>query len=516
MNFSTQPTLSPNPNPKAPLAAILTFTTDAPSRAHIELSDGVRVRRVACGDAYRTDHRLPVVGFCPGAAHMVTVVAEDEVGNRLQADNLSWTAPPLPDDFPPFEVGACIPERREPGMMMFCVRYSPASEWRPDFGLLLGVDQWGRVCWSYSIDQTIGDVRRLSNGNILCVIDGEIREIDLLGDTVAAWYAAGRWRDKTPPADALPVAAEMFHHAAIELPNGNFLACSMEIRDISDFPATEDDPDGGTETARVVGDVIVEFARDGSVVNEYRLLDLLDPQRVSYGSRAGYWIRRGYPDTCDWSHVNGLSHDPADDSFVASVRHQDCMIKIGRASGELVWILGDHGKWRDPWKQKLLTPEDGTEWQYHQHDCSVTAAGTVLCFDNGNNRAVPFDPKMPDPESYSRAVEFAVSPDGKTVRQAWVYGNGGDRIYSTYQSGVYRLPETGNTFIDYGGVCTLDGAPSARIDEGHCVARVREVTGGDRPETVFDMVINDTSDDPVTLSSFRAEHFPDVARRVDG
>ena len=244
--------------------------------------------------------------------------------------------------------------------MLFNIRPSPASEDRVEFGLIVAVDREGGIAWYYRIDEAVGDVRRLANGNVLYVADGRICEIDLLGDTVAEWYAAGRWEGKTPPAGGIPVETAMFHHAVIELPSGNIAVCNMEIREIEGFPLKEEEPDGATETGRVVGDVIVEFARDGRVVNEYCLLDLLDPRRVCYGSRAAYWVRRGYPDTCDWSHVNALSYDADAGRIVASVRHQDCMIGIDRATGALDWILGTPANWRAPWSEKLLSRPTGS------------------------------------------------------------------------------------------------------------------------------------------------------------
>ena len=514
MQFTQGPVLTLNPNPAAPLAAILEFATDMPAVATVEVDDGVR-RWTLPEAAAATEHRIPVVGLRPGATHRVSVAATGEDGDSITSKGLEVTAPTLADDMPPIEVTTCIPEKREPGAMMFNIRYSPASEHLPGFGLLVAVDRDGEIVWTYRKDEAIGDCRRLQNGNVMYVADGRICEIDLLGNTVGEWYAVERWKDKTPPSGAIPVDVGMFHHAAIELPSGNFLACSMEIREIAGFPATEDDPDGGTETARVVGDVIVEFQRDGTVVRDYKLLDLLDPHRVCYGSRAAYWIRRGYPDTCDWSHVNALAYDPSDDSFVASVRHQDCMIKIDRQSGELVWILGTHANWKAPWADKLLAPADGLDWQFHQHDCTVTGPGRVMCFDNGNFRATPFDPKIEDAKNHSRAVEFAVDADGQTAGQVWAYGDGTDRCYSTYQSGAYRLPATGNTFINYGGVCSIDGVPSTKINEGHCRARLIEVTAGDAPEIVFELIVNDTSPEkPIAWSSFRAEHFPEFGGRA--
>ena len=514
MKFTSGPAISANPNPRAPLAAVVEFATDAPSRARVEVSASDRAWRAPAGDAAATRHRVPVVGIRPGETCTVAVSAEDAAGNRIEGPaTLSFAAPPLPDDFPPFAVTACVPERREPGAMLFNIRHTPASEHLPGFGLIVAVDRGGGIAWYYSIGEAVGDVRRLANGNILYVADGRICEIDLLGDTVAEWYATGRWEGKTPPEGAVPVETGMFHHAVIEMPTGNILACSMEIREIDGFPLKEEEPDGETGTARVVGDVIVEFARDGTVVNEYRLLDLLDARRVCYGSRSAYWVQRGYPDTCDWSHVNGLAYDADAGRIVASVRHQDCMIGIDRAAGALDWILGTPANWRAPWSAKLLSPLDGLEWPYHQHDCSMTGPGTVLCFDNGNNRAAPPDARMDDAASYSRAVEFAVDADARTVRQLWCRGRDDDGTYSAFQSGVYRLPRTGNMFIDYGGVCTVDGAPSGKVFVGHCRARLIEVTPGSPGEIVFEAIVDDaSSDNPVALASFRAEHFPDFGR----
>lgn len=505
MNFTSQPVVFPNPNPRAPLASVVECATESPSRVTLDVFSDDRSWRLDSGSEPRERHRIPLIGLRPGTTGRVEVAAEDVRGGKAAA-SLICEAPRLPSDLPPMDLVACVPEKREPGAMVFNVRYAPASESRPGMGLLAAVDRIGEIVWIYRIGEAIGDVRRLANGNALYVADGRICEIDFLGDTRREWYAAGRWKGRTPPEGSIRVDTGMFHHAAIELPSGNILACSMEIREIGGFPATEDDPNGGTETAKVVGDVLVEFRReDGEIVNRYPLLDLLDPRRVCYGSRAAYWIRRGYPDTCDWSHANGLAYDDADDSFVVSLRHQDCLVKIDRASGSLVWILGTHANWRKPWADKLLVPEPGLEWQYHQHDCSITPSGAVMCFDNGNHRATPFDRKTPEAESYSRVVEFAV--ENGRVRQAWARGRREDGAFSCFQSGAYRLPGTGNTFIDYGGVCTIDGIPSADVNAGHCRTRLVEVAPDG--EIVFELVVNDESaQDPAALSSFRAEHFP--------
>ncbi len=139
---------------------------------------------------------------------------------------------------------------------------------------------------------------------------------------------------------------------------------------------------------------------------------------------------------------------------------------------------------------------------------SVTPAGTILCFDNGNFRTLPFAAKMHDADCYSRGVEFAVDEDAMTVSQVWSHGDGGaDRTFACYQGGAYRLAKTGNTFLTYGGICTNDGVPTSSNTRAFARSRLVEVTpDGD---IVFDMWVDSgEADGGAPLSSFRAEHVP--------
>jgi hypothetical protein len=415
------------------------------------------------------------------------------------------------DNLPPHRIEKCIPERREPGMMVFNVRPGGAADLMGDVGWIIGVDHAGKFPLNLKFDTPAQDICALANGNLMFSLTGAglIKEVTRSGEPVRQWHVAGKWKDKTPPAASIEIDVPLTHHTIDIFPNGNLLLLSAESREFPDWPERDDDPNAARRTARVVGDVILEVSPAGDIVNRWHLLDMLDPYRLCYGSCAGYWQSRGFPDSNDWCHANAVTYDAADDSIIVSLRKQDCIAKFGRDSGELKWILGDHGNWRLPWSDKLLKPEGSLEWQYHQHDCSVTPTGTILCFDNGNHRATPFAEKTPEAESYSRIVEFAVDEAAMTVRQVWSYGEGkGERLFGCYQGGAYRLPKTGNTFMNYGGVCTIDGVPTGNNNEGFCRARLMEVTP--EKEIVFDMWIDSSGEkNPVPLSSFRSEFVPD-------
>ena len=411
------------------------------------------------------------------------------------------------DNLLPLRIEKCVAERREPGMMVFNVRPGGGADITGGNGWIIGVDQSGHFPLNLKFDTPAQDTCALPNGNLLFSLTsaGIIREVTRSGETVRQWHMRGKWQDRTPAAGSIEIDIPLSHHRVNIFPNGNLLLMSAEVREFPDWPENDRDPDAKRRTARVVGDVILEVSPQGETVNRWALLDLLDPYRLCYGSCSHYWESRGIAESNDWGHANGVTYDTSDNSILVSLRNQDCIVKFSRDNGKIKWILGDPGNWRLPWSNRLLKPEGPLAWQYHQHDCSVTPAGTILCFDNGNHRATPFEPRMPDESSYSRIVEFAVDETAMTVRQVWSYGEAaGERLYSCYQGGAYRLPRTGNTFMTYGGICTIDGVPTSDNRKGFCRARLMEVTP--EKEIVFDMWIDGSGENPaLSLSSFRAE-----------
>ena len=414
-------------------------------------------------------------------------------------------------NLPPHRLVRCIPEKREPGMALFNVRPGGWADLTGSFGWIVGISRNGDFALNWEFDQQPQDTCVLANSNILFSLPkgGELREATMAGDLVRSWHVQGEQNGGQEQSGSIPLQIPLFHHRINVFPNGNFLLLGAEARQYMNWPQKDDDPDAPLGNAKVVGDLIYEVAPDGHVVNQWSILDLLDPYRLCYGSCSVYWRERGIPGSFDWCHANAATYSAVDDCILVSLRTQDCIIKFRRSTGELVWILGDHGNWKAPWSDKLLRPIGELGWQYHQHDCSVTPEGNVLCFDNGNFRAVPFGQKMTAEQSYSRAVEYAIDEKSMTVRQVWAFGEAPDeRLFSCYQSGALRLPKTGNTLITYGGVSTINGKPTLANHSSYTHARIIEVTP--QKEVVFDMWI-ETPDAPGIdpLSIFRSEFIPE-------
>ena len=502
------------PSSHTPLAALLIASTDEPARVTLDITDGQERVTVTPDAGYHTTHRLPVLGLAPDRPHQITVTVEDQAGNRSSGEAITVTTGPLPDDFPALEVTISEPARMEPGLTIFATyRWPDGGTIDQGSGLILAMDATGQVVWYYMAEHSIGDVIQLRSGNFLYTtgVDGvraRLVEIDVLGEVVQSWHS--RSLADAGLDNSILVDVDSFHHEIAELPNGDFLTYTSEVRTFDDYPSSVDDPDAARVTQDIVGDVIIEIARDGTVVRDTHLLDIVDPYRVGYDSLGqGFW-RTTYqalgddePELADWAHANAVVYDAATDSYIAALRHQDAILKIDRATSEIAWILGPHTGWQPPWDQYLLHPGDGLDWAYHSHGLDVTPDGTLLMFDNGNTRASAFEPRQPAAEAYSRVAEFRVAEEAMEVEQVWSYrGPDGAPFYSSFLSDADWLPVTGNVLVD-------DGARTRPVDDGsgdtmdHNWARVFELTHTTPAEIVFEVIIDD--EPPAGWRVYRAQ-----------
>ena len=258
----------------------------------------------------------------------------------------------------------------------------------------------------------------------------------------------------------LPAGYNDFSHSLDPAQNGHYFirAASSDHRRIDN------------KRVRTVRDVIVEVDQNGTVVDEFRLFDILDPYRSDVikaldqgavclnidATKAGHTLTAedlaaqdksdnfgdiaGVGAGRNWVHVNSVDYDPTDDSIIISSRHQSAIIKIGRDK-KVKWILGAPKGWRSPWKETLLTPVDkngkkiqcsdvacegGFDWTWTQHTAFRIDSKSnkdviwVSAFDNGDARGME-QPPLPDMK-YSRSVIYKIDQKKKTVQQVWEYG----------------------------------------------------------------------------------------------
>lgn len=455
--FATHVQLSKNPNSSAPLAAVVRFCTDEPTETVLHISDGEHRWTLTYGPDSDPEDGLPVVGMRPDRTHTIEVVVRDEHGNVRECPRaLEYKTPPLPQEVEAFpDIKTTVHEKAamEPGLTLFNPRRrvpgETVSEFNKNFGLLVAIDAQGQVVWYYRTDSRISDFQFLENGNIAYITtDNRLTEIDLLGNVQRQWYAAGRPEGE---GDGTPVDTLTFHHSFYQMPDGNFLILGTDRRKIEDYYTSEWDADAPREDQWVMGDEIVEFRPDGEVVWRWNAFEHMDPRRIGYLTFSGYWKRRGWPKTVDWSHANNVEYLADEDAVLCNFRLQSAVVKIDRETGDIPWIAGEHSGWPERLQDRLLELKDADRWFWHQHDAKFTERGTLLVFDNDNFEARPFDEPEPPAEIHSRIAEYRVDEQKGTLRWVWTSEQPDAPQHASWAMGsVQYLPEKDNVLAGYG------------------------------------------------------------------
>lgn len=210
-------------------------------------------------------------------------------------------------------------------------------------------------------------------------------------------------------------------HELEYLDNGNYYMMSYDpvIVNMSQIVS------GGDSNALVTGLIIQEIDVNRNVIFQWRSWDYIPITDCSNQNLLN--------DTIDYIHGNAIEFD-TDGNIMISSRHLDEITKINRTTGAIIWRLGG--------KNNQFTFINDTNKFNHQHDIRRLKNGHITLFDNGNAHNPPF----------SRAVEYEMNEQSKTVKLVWQY-RGNPEIFGPFMGNVQRL-DNGNSIIGWGG--TMD------------------------------------------------------------
>ncbi len=206
-----------------------------------------------------------------------------------------------------------------------------------------------------------------------------------------------------------PIQAPGAHTDFVQLPDGAVATLGWEVREV----------DG----RKLLGDTVVEIAPDGGTRTVWNVFDWFIPDT----NRA--WQQGWYPadpEVEDWSHVNGLAHDPDGDGFLLTTTFDQSVLRVDRATGEIDWRLADEGDFANP---------DGADLVDFPHSVQAVDGG-VLVFNRGD---------IHDPESCSRAT--GITLDGDTARATWTYTS--ERCLLVPFLGSATRRDDGVTLVDW-------------------------------------------------------------------
>ncbi|MBZ0253075.1 MAG: aryl-sulfate sulfotransferase [Candidatus Methylomirabilis sp.] len=538
-------------------AVTIIFTTDVPATPEVVMhadepgrprESTVIPRQGRVTPAPATFHVVVALGLRPGVPHRFTIRATGLAGERTEvSSNLvlgTGYSPALPGNFPigdDWQVRRSKPRRMGKGVTIFPM--ISADFFNADvnayIGHLYGVDARGRMVWyneSPLRGGTASDVEHRHNGNFL-ILEGDpstakpaVVERDVFGRYVNVWPAEDY---------DLPIV----HHAVSEMPRsperiaagaeyGDFVFLGTEVRTVSGFALG---PEVSCTTCNLVGDLVVEI--DPNTRAEVLRHSSFDFMPALYRVKPNFADRgydRNYPEysdgtldtagTRDYTHGNAVVYDPRDDSFVVSLRHQDLVCKIDRATGALKWVLGEDDPGTDEdddWPFIQLTPE--SLYPNHQHDSTILPAPDlpdghirILLYDNGNARTLFDLPELPVTqaavydidEAALTGVMSASFPDAD-------YPRGG---FGPFVGSAQLLAESGTVLVNDGAFTVEPPKPSPMVGANY--TRIAEYAVGDR-EKVFELVIGyPRALERVAYTSYRAVRIPslygDVGETVGG
>ncbi|MCZ6672253.1 MAG: aryl-sulfate sulfotransferase [Verrucomicrobia bacterium] len=469
--FRSSPSLVPNSNPAAPQAGVLTFKASGPVTTKIIGStDGHRFV-LKYGPDRDPTKGLAVVGMRPDRTYTVTVHISDASGQETFNGPLTISTPTLPNRpelMPRIEVEIYAPEAMAEGFTLFNPRRvipilvedkkSAESEFNSSFGMLAVVDAEGEVIWYYQTDSRITDYRPIANGHIVFITsDNRLIEIDYLGNTVASWCASQRPGNQPCPEGSIPVDTPTFHHSFQEYPNGDFLILSTEMRTLPDYYTSETDKNAPRKTQKVMGDVVLRMTRKGEILWKWKAFDHLDPYKIGYMTFEGYWIRRGFADTIDWSHANAVRIVDDGKSFLVNFRLMSGIAKVEVNSQEIQWLaMSEPEELGEELKEKAFKLTKG-DWFWMPHAPWITDKGTLLIFNNDNFGSRPFGEHLQPRAIRSRAEEYAFDEEKKEMHKIWQSRFPDEEPLHSWAMGSVQPLKNDNVLVGYGFLFVNEG-----------------------------------------------------------
>lgn len=150
---------------------------------------------------------------------------------------------------------------------------------------------------------------------------------------------------------------------------------------------------GEFEGEEIAGDAIVEIAADGTERTLWDAFDHLAP------AENHAWNLTQFPDgQADWTHANGLDYDPVEGAYYLSLWGPEQIIKVDRATGNTVWVMGGPENEFDFGDDAGFGPQHAPEYE----------DGHLRLFDNRGAGG-------------SRACDFVIDEPARTATLDWSF-----------------------------------------------------------------------------------------------
>ena len=408
--------------------------------------------RVSTGSSGSTaSHRLILAGLRAEQSYDIEVSWDGSGGLDIGGEvGFSHDSGALPADLPDVTLLTGEPELMQPGITVFPVISTPEDYAEPvdpppgyTQGLALGVDEAGEIVWFARHRYPIGDLRQTAKGTFIASVDDTSAvEFDLMGRTLREWTgrfntragltgtALGNTDVREHPKvseQAIRIDTDTIHHELELTDDDQLLFLSTELRELHfDEPqctGEHGEPHEFNGVYGLVGDVVVwADAETGEILQEFSLLDILDPQtdtELLYHCPPGHVLRDlytpDYPNSIDWTHGNAIELDEERNLVWISLFYLDAVVGL-RLNDDDQGVAGELVHWLGPTRPTLELVGDG-QWHFAQHAPELQPNGNLLIYDNGNGRTQGMD----DANDFTRTVEYSIDLQAGTIEQVWEY-----------------------------------------------------------------------------------------------
>ena len=387
----------------------VSWQTEEPGASWIEYGLEELTHRTPTQPA-TTQHRIPVLGLKADRTYRFRAVTETATGvlesEVIEAETLG------PTGLGPIEITDYDPSRVHSASAHFAVATRTSTS---TFALI--IDREGDIVWfvegppqsAIQVPKIARDGRSLiwAEWDRDKQIDiGRVVKMSLDGETLETTRA--------------PFA----HHDFVEHADGTVGFLSVDIRDL-----------GNPRLA--LSDVILETTAGETEDRTETVFSFFDDYGHPFwrpcGHATGLADEWGLEGADEWTHANSLMFDDNDDAYFVHARFLDALLKIDRATGEVIWQLGgEHGDFTLPNGDPAFVDTYAPELWSHGHMSHIWDDGFIL-FDNGDHRS----PQV------SRVAEYRFDVDNATVEEVWSYSDG---RFMKFLSDAQKL-DNGNVFI---------------------------------------------------------------------
>jgi hypothetical protein len=363
LQITMSPTLSPAFDPNIS-DYVFTFKTGVSEQISVNAPRNTKVS--VDGQAFRKLAFTTKVNLTPGQSFSFVV-------NSL-AGSKTYFVRCLPTDFPTWTTER--PGIPQPEFYIFGPNLSTTGAPPRNYAII--ADGYGVPLWWYHGTGVPTDTKLLPNGNIAWTdFPGGAEERRLDGSLVRTFTSASE------------IGGVVDDHELLLLPNGDYLLIANLGRSPVDLS-----PFGGSKTATIIDNVIEEIAPNGTLVWHWSAAE-----HIPVSETDPHWWPQFLANSspADPYHMNSLQ--PDGNGLVVSLRHLNAIIRIDKASGNIVWKLSG-----TPRPVSLTFEGDPFGNFAGQYDARLLPDGTLTVHDNGTllGRA-------------PRAVRYSIDPIAKTA-----------------------------------------------------------------------------------------------------